>query len=171
MVADIDGDGTPDLGHYAYMYNETAWKDGWFFHTGPFNGTVTPSDAHASVEIDQSEDRDERWTSAAIVRLGDVDGDGASEAMWANWSDDGRVSDAGGFYLLWGPLSGRRSSFDTYVRGTIADRKIGTSFGTADVDADGTEDLLLGAGYDDSLIDGGGSLSVILGKDLASLRP
>jgi len=145
-AGDTDGDGFDDLLVGARGASRAASEAGmaYLLQGGP-QGTQDLADA---ASIEGSRDRD--YAGCALTNLGDADGDGLADvAVGARGETSG-----GGAYLLLGPVSGARSLAGAagVLRGEEPFDYAGWSLAAAgDTDADGYDDLLVGAyGYDDS---------------------
>ncbi len=81
----------------------------------------------------------------------DLDGDGVADLWIAAHQANVGGSDSGAVYLFSGPFASMTSDdADAYVYGTREYQYVGDSVQVADLDGDGTPDLLAGSGYDDT---------------------
>lgn len=138
---DLDGDGAPEL-----LVSSTAWPAGT--RAGRVLGLPT-----GSVSMDEATFVVEGVDS--IVHLGvgatvaDFTGDGQVDLILGAASFGFRnPSDPGHIYLFEGPLAGRYTVKDAMMHwvGEDSADMAGQSLAAADMDADGTTDLLVGAG-------------------------
>ncbi len=148
---DVDADGYTDL-----MISADGVDNGTLYlHHGALTGA--PNDVRSL------QDEPDRWRgehpddlAAFGVATGDVDGDGVVDlAVGAPASDRG-AQDAGAVYVDLGPWAGG-STLLASVDAILHGEQVADAFGRAiasgsDVDGDGTDDLLIGAIYND---DGG----------------
>ncbi len=145
-LGDMNGDGHPDLGVSAYGDSRAATSAGavHLFH-GPTLGTVTSAAADATVTGAGRGD----VLGLHLPGPADVDGDGTPDLVVGSAKSDLAAADAGALFLLLGPLTGTSSAADAdgVVRGLSAGDGAGGSVAVlGDVDGDGTDDLIVGAG-------------------------
>jgi hypothetical protein len=147
-VLDIDGDGTADFASAAEhgTTDEVTANGATYLWKGPVTGTDTAD--VASVRI-YGESTDGLY--AHLASAGDLDGDGADELVVQGRS--GESSSAHGVFLFKGPLSGGMSKSDADAE---IDDGLQQGFGAwsegvahADLDGDGTDDLLVSNILDD----------------------
>jgi hypothetical protein len=106
------------------------------------------------------------------VGAGDVDADGHDDLLVGAWANDEGGSDAGGAYVVLGPVSGTldMSLADAKLVGEESGDSAGSSVaGAGDVDANGHDDLLVGARHNR---DGGyeaGAAYLVLGPVTGTL--
>jgi hypothetical protein len=141
---DVNGDGHDDL--LVGAANEDQGGDAAgaaYVVLGPVSGTLDLSLADAKLVGEASTDR----AGVRVSGVGDVDGNGLDDLLvGANWNDEGGAN-AGASYLVLGPVTGTLdlSLADAKLVGEEAgDEAMGTRAG--DVDGDGHDDLLVGAG-------------------------
>ncbi|MDP9068182.1 MAG: integrin alpha [Actinomycetota bacterium] len=82
-----------------------------------------------------------------MVRTGDLDGDGAADLVGYAWGESTGGGQAGAVYVLYGPLA-NGSSFrhaDATILGTRPGDYLGEGLAIVDLDADGADDLVVGA--------------------------
>ena len=163
MVGDVTGDGLADALAGAPWSSDGGDGAGQaYLLAGGTSGVVSLSAADAV------------FTGAAIaMHLGsaltalDLDNDGQLDlALGASGDADGAAygTDAGHTYVYYGPVSGAFSSAaaDVTVTGMSGDA-LGTALAAGDVDADGIDDLMIGA-PDDDAHRGAGSVYVLYGR-------
>jgi hypothetical protein len=136
LVGDFDGDGDEDMG-FGYMYNYSSRGSVALF-TSPRSGMYT----YATYEVIGSDPSD--YFGYAVAG-GDVDGDGLAELIVGATGDDDAGTDAGAAYVVDGPFSGSAtvSASTAKVTGDTPSMAAGTWVGVMDVNADGTDDLLV----------------------------
>ena len=97
------------------------------------------------------------WAGTAVAAAGDVDADGYDDLLVsAPGHDDGESLETGVAYWVRGPLSGTTSLGDAaaVLGGGAAYDRVGSLAAAGDVDADGYDDILVGAPYADSTVEG-----------------
>ncbi|MSQ02510.1 MAG: hypothetical protein EXR71_11575 [Myxococcales bacterium] len=102
----------------------------------------------------------------AIALPGDVDADGAQDLLVSAYLADTAGASAGAVYLGYGPLSATGSLGDAgaAVYGESAGDLAGTSvLAPGDLDADGMDDLVIGAPASDLTFTAGGAANVLPG--------
>ncbi len=155
---DVDGDGAADVGM------ADAGAGGAYVFTGlvGLSGTVAVTDADAS------------WAGpissfATAIAMGDLDDDGLADVSIGASGDDTAGSNAGAVYLFYGGGSWTTSmssgDADASIYGAAAGDALGSGLAAGgDLDADGSDDLLLGASGVDTGASGGGAVYVLLGR-------
>lgn len=160
-AGDVDSDGYDDMlmggdGQYSFL----------------IRGSANPTSGYTTAAI--------RWTAPtnsdeagdALAGGGDVNGDGYPDVLVGAWSGDTASSNAGSVYIILGsssPASGTLTGNVVYS-GENQNDYLGYSVANAkDVDADGMDDMLLGAiGNDDGASSGGAAYLMFGGSSLAS---
>jgi len=136
--ADVTGDGVSD----ALIGAANSATASLLVFAGPAIGNPLPSDADATFW-----DSSGNQAGAFVEPAGDANGDGY-EDLWLNAAGDDRVAwDAGGAYLLLGPLAGSLDETDVAATllGTASTESAGASLAVpGDVDGDGVGDLVVG---------------------------
>ena len=166
---DLDGAGTSGLLLGAYGLAGAGFeRGGAYLLAGPLTGAVALSDAVATVQGESDGDR-----VGGNVSAGDVDGDGITDLLFGVDALDGGARDAGGMYVVMGPLSGDRdlADADEVLYGEQAGDNAGAGIEVVgDVNADGRDDVVVGARHAD--LSGSGALQgkayLVLGPMTAS---
>ncbi len=145
---DLDGDGDPELIVCADAGNTSSRTDPGIvaFHDVDNAGLdVDLVDGYLDIHGDGSDD----YLGAAVVRLGDLDSDGADEVAFAAWQNDRDRTDDGRVYVM--DIDGWTGSVDdsTYDEGNVYGESssgyFGYSLATGDFDGDGVGELVAGA--------------------------
>jgi hypothetical protein len=155
---DLDGRGGADLAIGA-AGEGSVWV---FFDVGSLSGTLSTSAADAS------------WSGtgnfgSALATASDLDDDGADDLVIGASGDDTSATDAGAVFVFNGGTGWTTGMTSADADATIygASHYDGLGSGLAaggDVDADGHDDLLMGAEGSDSMAAGGGAVYLVLGR-------
>jgi hypothetical protein len=146
-AGDVDGDGHDDLFVGAPYNTDGASQAGAaYLVAGPVTGTLDLSLADAKLVGEERGDY-----AGSVSGAGDVDGDGHNDLLVGADNDEGGRS-AGAVYLVLGPVTGTvdLSVADAKLVGDAGDAAGSsttgcTVAGAGDVDADGNDDVLVGA--------------------------
>ena len=157
-AGDVDGDGHDDLLIGAPGDDEASFNAGAaYLVLGPVTGTVDLAVADAKLlgvaDYDQ-------FAGAFVAGVGDVDNDGLDDVLVMP-----QVYDEGRAYLVLGPVTGtvELSLADARLVGEADGDLLLTAAGAGDVDADGHDDLLLGAAGNDEGGPNAGAAYLVLG--------
>jgi len=160
-AGDVDGDGVDDLLLGAAGSDATASGAGSaYLVLGPVAGAIDLADATARLRGQVADDQ----AGAAVAGAGDLDRDGRAELLIGAPGSD-RAGDGGGAaYLVYGSPAG---TVDLGAAAVVIEGDEGglgaAVAGGADVDGDGTPDLLLGA---PDAVGGNGRVILFMGGGL-----
>ena len=162
-AGDVNGDGFSDL-LVGAKNNDTGWSDGGtaYLVLGPVTGDIDLGSADARLLGENSGDH-AGWS---VSGAGDVNGDGYEDVLVGALDCDAGASSSGAAYLVHGPVTGDvdLASADARLIGENAGDGAGSSVSDAgDVDGDGFDDLLVGAGRDDQGGQDAGAAYLVLG--------
>jgi|GEM_PF-1096396 len=145
-AGDVSGDRIPDLIVGAWSDNGPGANRGRvYIFFGPLSGPGPISGASADVILDGIVNNDNFGISVAI---GDVNGDQILDVIVGSDGTLGGASNAGGAFVFFGGAtltSGSGAIADVTVAGELASDFLGNAVLAADLNADGTQDLILGA--------------------------
>ena len=169
-AGDFDGDGRADLVIGALNDDSGGANAG---AVSLILGAASAGDADLSAAAQV------KWTGvsagagvgqfASISTAGDVNGDGFDDVLIGANTESGLARNAGAAYIVLGsatPPSGTASlsTADAILTGSLQNDRAGDSLGPGgDVDGDGFDDVVVGAGYSSYDSDQGGSVYVVTG--------
>ena len=155
-AGDVNGDGFADVLVAAPDFDVGAADEGRAYL---FLGSASGLDATPAWEWSPGQG-DARLD--AVAAAGDVNGDGRGDVLVGVSRYDGATTDEGMVALFLGTVSGLASTPARMWLGGVAFARLGASLGgRGDADADGGEELLLGArGYTDATASGGAAFLV-----------
>ena len=145
---DLNGDGADDLLVGAWGYDWAGQASGAIYLLlGPLASSSTLAAADAVWYGESPGD----WAGWSVACAGDTNGDGIDDAIVGSWRDDDGGIDAGAAYLIAGPVVagtvGTLATASAKLVGESAFDYAGSSVaGAGDVDGDGFDDVLVGAG-------------------------
>ncbi len=143
---DLDGDGVDDVVVGCQDCGSASSSRAYVFLGPVTGGVMATSDADTTVASSADDDL------SSGLSLGDLNADGQADLVLGapNSTQAGRAR-AGGAYVFHGPLASGTllsAAADGLVRGTATNDRVGGSVDVAaDIDGDGTGDLLLASGF------------------------
>jgi len=163
-AGDVDGDGLPDLlvGAPSTWVDDIWYAGAAYMVSGTRRGTQGLGTADAKIYGELAYDN----LGNSVDGLGDVNGDGLDDMVIAAFVTDDNGYNAGTSYVWFGPIGGRLdpSNADAKLVGEVEIDYAGSSTASAgDVDADGLQDILIGAPYNDEGGDSAGAAYLVHG--------
>jgi hypothetical protein len=161
-AGDVNGDGYADVIVGAPLYNAgDPFEGAAFVFLGSASGIAngTPATAHAQLESNQ----ENAQLGYAVASAGDVNGDGYADVVAGAPSYDNPTADEGAAFLFLGSASGvvgrNPATAHAQLESNQLEARLGNSVASAgDVDADGYDDVIVGAFvYDDGAGSEGGA--------------
>jgi hypothetical protein len=136
VVQDINGDGIVDV------LISADQADTAYLVLGPVSGDADLASADATF-VAEGEHND----AGRALAAGDIDDDGVEDVLIGAWMDSTGGTQAGAAYLVLGPVSGDidLSTADATFIGQEARNWAGSTVAVGDLNADGTDDVLIGA--------------------------
>jgi len=160
-VDDLDEDGNTDFLIGAPEADISAYQAGAVYLVyGPASGIVELADADAVLVGGAERDR----FGSDLASAGDVDGDGHCDILVSSPYEDTGGDEAGAVYVFNHPWTSGQGAEDASARivGTQGNY-LGMSLSAADLDADGVDDVVLGAPGDHDGGPGAGAVFVLEG--------
>jgi hypothetical protein len=158
---DIDGDGNEDLFIGASELDDNGSSaGGGYIVYGPLSGAV---DLTTSADVALLGDASGDVAGAHVLVLGDVNSDGSDDMLITASGDDTNGTDSGAAYLVYGSTSG--GDLSAVAAATYTSDSTKDFFGrfaavVGDVDADGSQDVMINAYREDRIIEGNTELNV-----------
>ncbi len=144
-MGDADADGYADIVVSAYT-NDGGGTDAGAVYIVPGNASGSASISAVGIEITGVDTGDNAGYS--VSGGGDMDGDGWTDLLIGAWLNSASANDAGAAYLVYGPFTGPvdLGAADATAFGVDSSDHAGSSASfIGDTNADGAEDILIGA--------------------------
>ena len=163
-AGDVNGDGYDDLVVGATNDSSAATSAGAAYL---YLGAASGIDASTEQRLDPSDAAEDYWFGDGVDGAGDVNGDGFADVIVGSDGDNGPVSWAGAAYVYHGSAAGLDASSETKL--VASDATVDAGFGwvpasAGDVNADGYDDVIVGAYFGDGVESGAGAAYVYLGS-------
>jgi hypothetical protein len=162
-AGDVNGDGKADVivGAYGDDDGGDVSGSGFIFYGGVANGAASTV-ANVKITGDIAGDR----LGYSVSGAGDVNGDGKDDVIVGAYQDDDGGTDSGSAFIFYGGVTSGAATAVANVKitGDSADDQFGKSVSSAgDVNADGKDDVIVGATGDDDGGSGSGSAFIFYG--------
>ncbi len=164
---DVDRDGFPDL--LVGAANLTAGgtdRGGAYVLLGPITADYDLSTGYDALWFGDS---DNDYAGTSVAGAGDMNADGAADLIIGVYGDDSLGAESGAAHLVYGPTRGDNalSSSDATLQGASSDDYAGWDVASAgDVNADGYDDVIIGAKFESTTYSHAGAAYVVLGSGL-----
>ena len=165
-AGDVDADGYADLLVGSRNESSNGSQAGAaYLVLGPITGDLDLGQADAKLLGEQAGDQ----AGESLAGGGDLDADGHSDLLIGADDEGSAANAAGATYLLYGPISGTQDLGNAHAK--LLGEAFADGSGAAvsiggDVDADGSDDLLVGAPNESSDAIGAGAAYLVLGGSL-----
>ena len=176
-IGDVDGDGLADMAAAAYCYDHIDASGTTLSNAGKVyiiqgrsSGWAVDQPVESYADASFVGEAASDYAGLVVSPAGDVDADGYRDVLVGAYKSDLAAGDAGAVYLLLGQASGwsGESSLSTadavYTGEDALDYAGRSATGVGDVDADGFDDLLIGATGADDAGSNSGRVYLVLGS-------
>ncbi len=165
MSGDVNNDGYSDLLIGAPYNDEGGLNAGTvYLLLGPVSGYLGLGEADAIM----TGENDSEYVGTSVDFAGDINGDGNDDLLLGAWHADASGVDSGTAYVLTGPVSGLVDLGEAHSKlsGELSQDNAGYSVSAAgDIDADGFDDIAIGAPGAASESAAVGATYLLLGAD------
>ena len=158
-AGDVNGDGYDDVIVGAFSYDNGQVNEGRaYVYYGSASGLLSSPAWNAESNVANA------WFGRSVGNAGDVNGDGYDDVIVGAPSEPGFPS-LGWAYVYYGSTSGLATSPSWIANGQLSEN-FGYSVGTAgDMNADGYDDVIIGAQADTINLNSEGSASIYYGSE------
>ena len=167
-AGDVDGDGLADMLVGAKSYSGAVQSVGRVYLVLGSQLSSTGYFSLASAHVTITGDAQYTYLGESLASAGDVDGDGLADVLMGSWRESEGGQYAGKTWLFRGSSLAPGGSFQVadadaaFVAEALGDRLGLTATTAGDLDGDGLDDLLLGAGQNDLAGNDSGRTYVLL---------
>jgi hypothetical protein len=164
---DVDRDGVPDLIIGASWFNGIGTDRGAaYLLLGPVTADFSLASGEDAIWHGES---DYDFAATSLAGAGDMNADGAADLIIGAYGDDALGAESGAAYIVYGPTRGAHDLTTAAVKltGSRAGDYAGWSVSTVgDVNADGYDDVIIGAKFESTAYSKAGAAYVVLGSGL-----
>ncbi len=160
-AGDVNADGYDDVIVGAYYHDNRRGA------AYVYLGSPTGIDPNSVIQLLASDGVSTDYFGYAVSNAGDLDADGYDDVIVGAWMEDGAAKDSGSAYVYYGSSTGIDAARETKLvasDGSSQDYLGATVSGAGDLDADGYDDVIVGAYYDDDNGSDAGSVYLWFGS-------
>ena len=166
MTGDTDGDGFDDLIAGAPFDDDRGSASGAAY---VYYGAATGIDLAREEKLVPSDGAATDYFGFSVAGAGDIDGDGLHDLLIGAYLDDDVAAGSGSAYVYMGDSGGIGSELKLGASDAASNDYLGRSAaGAGDVNADGIDDIIVGASGEDDLGSNAGAAYLFLGTCTAT---